>query len=83
MECELVIPRQSRLDAPGTLHHVTGRGIEGAEIFRNKLDRVDFLAHLAELRQWVFAGLCMGESGPFPWCDPLCGCSLGKFRGLT
>jgi hypothetical protein len=23
------MPRQARLDAPGTLHHVIGRGIEG------------------------------------------------------
>ena len=28
------MPRQSRLDAPGTLHHVMGRGIETSKIFR-------------------------------------------------
>ena len=28
------MPRQARLDAPGTLHHVMARGIEGADIFR-------------------------------------------------
>ncbi len=38
------MPRQARLDAPGTLHHVMGRGIEGNEIFRVKKDREDFLA---------------------------------------
>jgi len=27
------MPRQPRLDAPGTLHHVIGRGIEGSKIF--------------------------------------------------
>jgi len=43
------MPRQSRLDAPGTLHHVIGRGIEGSKIFRNRGDREDFLAHLAKL----------------------------------
>jgi hypothetical protein len=32
--------RQARLDAPGTLRHVMGRGIEGSEIFRSKKDRV-------------------------------------------
>ena len=44
MEYGLVMPRQPRLDAPGTLHHVMSRGIEGVEIFRNKIDREDFLA---------------------------------------
>jgi len=51
MEYGLVMPRQPRLDAPGTLHHVMSRGIEGVEIFRNKIDREDFLARLAELRE--------------------------------
>jgi hypothetical protein len=41
------MPRQARLDAPGTLHHVMGRGIEGTKIFRNKEDRTDFLQRLA------------------------------------
>jgi len=37
------MPRQARLDAPGTLHHVIGRGIEGSKIFRDPGDRKDFL----------------------------------------
>lgn len=37
------------MDAPGTLHHVIGRGIERAKIFRNRLDREDFLARLGAL----------------------------------
>jgi putative transposase len=41
--------RQPRLDAPGALHHVMGRGIEGTKIFRNKIDREDFLARLGDL----------------------------------
>jgi hypothetical protein len=41
--------RQARLDAPGTLPHVMGRGIEGAEIFRSKNDRMDFLGRFATL----------------------------------
>ena len=44
-----LMPRQSRLDAPGTLHHVIGRGIEGSKIFRDRGDRDDFLARLAKL----------------------------------
>jgi putative transposase len=43
------MPRQPRLDAPGTLHHVIGRGIEGSKIFRNRGDREDFLGRLAKL----------------------------------
>src|SRR4030066_295966 len=42
------MPRQARLDAPGTLHHVMARGIEGTDIFRTEKDRNDFLVRLAE-----------------------------------
>jgi len=41
------MPRQARLDAPGTLHHVMARGIEGTNIFRTDGDRSDFLDRLA------------------------------------
>jgi putative transposase len=43
------MPRRSRLDAPGTLHHVMGRGMEGVNIFRRDGDREDFLFRLGEL----------------------------------
>jgi putative transposase len=43
------MPRQPRLGAPGTLHHVIGRGIEGTKIFRNRGDREDFLDRLGKL----------------------------------
>lgn len=43
------MPRQARLDAPGTLHHVMGRGIEKTAIFRKEEDRVDFLNRVALL----------------------------------
>jgi putative transposase len=43
------MPRQPRLDAPGALHHVMARGIERKRIFKNKLDKEDFLKRLAEL----------------------------------
>lgn len=45
----MVMPRQPRLDAPGTLHHVMGRGIERTKIFSNKTDREDFLNRVAQL----------------------------------
>ena len=43
------MPRSARLDAPGVLHHVMGRGIERKEIFYNDIDRNDFIARLASL----------------------------------
>lgn len=43
------MPRLARLDAPGVLHHVMGRGIEGKEIFLGDLDRNDFISRLAKL----------------------------------
>ncbi|MBU0480398.1 MAG: transposase [Proteobacteria bacterium] len=48
------MPRQPRMDAPGTLHHIMGRGIERTKIFRNRIDRDDFLIRLA--------GLCSDET---------------------
>lgn len=52
----MTMPRQARLDAPGTLHHVIGRGIEGSPIFRTHFDRTDFLGRVEALCQdgnWV------------------------------
>jgi hypothetical protein len=43
------MPRQPRLDAPGALHHIMGRGIERTGIFRTDQDREDFLNRLADL----------------------------------
>jgi putative transposase len=43
------MPRQTRLDAPGALHHVMGRGIDRIKIFKSKVDRNDFLSRLADL----------------------------------
>ena len=42
------MPRQPRLDAPGALHHVMGRGIERTNIFRVDRDRDDFVDRLAK-----------------------------------
>ncbi len=42
------MPRQPRLDAPGTLHHVIGRGIERTKVFHDDTDRDDFVSRLAE-----------------------------------
>ena len=37
------MPRKSRIDAPGALHHIIARGIEGSKIFRDNTDRNNFL----------------------------------------
>jgi hypothetical protein len=42
------MPRLARLDAPGILHHVMGRGIERKKIFINDTDRNDFIDALAQ-----------------------------------
>src|SRR4030042_2783496 len=43
------MPRQARLDAPGTLHHVMIRGIERANIFWDDKDRDYFLSRVGEI----------------------------------
>ena len=45
------MPRQARLDAPDTLHHVMVRGIERTTLFRDDTDRSDFVARLAALAE--------------------------------
>jgi len=45
------MPRLARLDAPGVLHHVMGRGIERRDIFLNDEDRNDFITRLGALAQ--------------------------------
>ena len=41
------MPRNSRIDAPGALHHIIIRGIEKRRIFENNADRNNFLLRLA------------------------------------
>ena len=45
------MPRLARLDAPGILHHVIGRGIERKKIFFNDTDRSDFIDRLTDLAE--------------------------------
>ncbi|MBW2330153.1 MAG: transposase [Deltaproteobacteria bacterium] len=45
------MPRLARLDAPGVLHHVIGRGIERRKIFLDAIDRNDFVSRLAALTE--------------------------------
>ena len=41
-----IMPRQARLDSPGTLHHIIARAIEGVLLFRDRKDRELFLSRL-------------------------------------
>jgi len=43
------MPRKSRLDAPGALHHIIVRGIERRDIFQHDADRDDFLRRLGSI----------------------------------
>ena len=43
------MPRQARLDAPGTLHHVILRGIERGRIVADAEDRAAFLGRLGDV----------------------------------
>ena len=45
------MPRRSRIDAAGALHHVMVRGIERGTVFRNDTDRNHFLERLGEILQ--------------------------------
>ncbi len=43
------MPRKSRIDAPGALHHIIARGIERKKIFQDDIDRRNFLERLGTL----------------------------------
>ena len=45
------MPRQARLDAPGTLHHVIVRGIERRKIVDDNQDRQDFVSRMGTIVQ--------------------------------
>jgi len=49
LDNQKLMPRQSRLDATGVLHHVIIRGIERKKIFRDETDQMDFIDRLARL----------------------------------
>jgi len=43
------MPRQVRLDTPGTLHHVIIRGIERKEIIKDNHDRQNFVYRMGAI----------------------------------
>ena len=64
------MPRLSRLDAPGVLHHVIGRGIERRKIFFNENDYDDFIERLAEAAQEGVGVFGSGDCA-LSWSDEL------------
>jgi REP element-mobilizing transposase RayT len=52
------MPRQSRIDAPGALHHIIARGIERRKLFESKADYGDFLTRLGRIIKETQSG-CM------------------------
>ena len=58
--------------APGALHHLMGRGIDGVKIFSNRKDREDFLERLADQCRAdalsVYAWALMGNHF-IPWSE--------------
>jgi len=43
------MPRQSRIDAPGALHHVIIRGIERKAVFKDDTDRFEFVERIESI----------------------------------
>ena len=43
------MPRAARIDAPGALHHIIVRGIEQRNIFKDDIDRINFLDRLGKV----------------------------------
>ena len=56
------MPRLARLDAPGVLHHVIGRGIERRKIFWKDKDRSDFIDRLAGVVEIGVTSSCVTKS---------------------
>ncbi len=55
------MPRQARIDYPGLMHHVIGRGIERKAIFKESKDKKEFISRLSEL-------INKTKSHCYAWC---------------
>jgi putative transposase len=76
------MPRQARLDSPGTLHHVMIRGIEKKRIVVDEQDRKDFVRRLGlvavETKTAVYAWALMSNQAHLLVCSGSCaGASYG------
>ena len=47
------MPRKSRIDAPGALHHIIIRGIEHKAIFKDHTDRENFLNRIGGITDLI------------------------------
>jgi len=70
------MPRKSRIDVAGGVHHVMARGIERGKVFRSDADRKHFLERLGVRPQEVWA------EGMYRWIvearSLLCYCAVGE-----
>ena len=55
------MPREARIDYPGALHHVVGRGIERRNIFKEKTEKNEFLRRLKSI-------LSKNSMQCYAWC---------------
>jgi len=51
------MPRQSRIDAPGALHHIISRGIDRQKLFESKSILCQKDAYLLELVRYIHFGV--------------------------
>ena len=63
------MPRQARLDAPGTLHHVMIAVTEGNDLFRDDQDWKEFLSWVGNDVQGDGGDRGAGESEDLSDCD--------------
>jgi len=56
------MPRRARIDAPGALHHIIGRGIERKKIFLDDGDRDNFVKRLSTILSGTETS-CLGLLG--------------------
>ncbi len=56
------MPRKARIDAPGALHHIIGRGIERRKIFLDDVDRGNFVQRLGMISSDTGKGTELGIS---------------------
>jgi len=81
------MPRQARLDSPGTLHHVMIRGIEKRRIVDDDVDRHDFVRRLGalaeETRTPIYAWALMSNHAHLLLCSGAMGLAKFMRRLLT
>jgi len=81
------MPRQARLDSPGTLHHVMIRGIEKRRIIDDDVGRNDFVRRLGalaeETRTPIYAWALMSNHAHLLLCSGAMGLAKFMRRLLT